>query len=478
MSDLKTRFRGTERIPTPDLWPDISNREPRPLRPGPSPARRVLVAAFALALALAGLAFVARTFEGRESPQGNVSAAPTNGVIAYRDIGTAEGVFRTVSPDGSDPREIHVEVPGFVGVPSWSPSGTRIAFDVNSFDEPHPESGWFDIYTANADGSDPTRLTFDKNDHSPVWSPGGTEIAYVLGIGNVQQIVVMSADGSDPRQLTDGEGLHIAPSWSPDGTKIAFVSWDGANSDIYVMDADGSNVQRITNDPAHEDQPAWSPDGRLIAFSRIALSSGDSGDNGIFTMAPDGTDITKLFHVPDAANVGFAWSPDGKEMAIVSITSHSGRTVGVLDLATGILTPITEPGALDNGASWQPVPSAAVETPTPGSTAPPLLGAALADSLGLELQSRQPAGCQYYVEVDNPKGYCLDAVSGSKVDHWVLATELQGRVPTVAQIKCAAIADKLGNWEGATDSSEYRDLQNQFMEDCRTPLIESSSPPP
>jgi Tol biopolymer transport system component len=361
MSDLKTRFRGTERIPTPDLWPAISNRDPRPIRPEPSPARRVLVAAFALALAIAGLAFVARTFEGRESPQPTAPAAPTNGVIAYRSIGTTEGVFRTVLPDGSDPREVHVDVPGFVGVPSWSPDGTRIAFDVNSFDEPHPESGYFDIYIANADGSDSTRLTFDKNDHSPVWSPDGTKIAFVLGIGDVEQIGVMNADGSNPHQLTETEGLNTAPSWSPDGTKISFVSWDGSNSDIYVMDADGSNVQRITDDPTHEDQPVWSPDGRLIAFSRIALSSADSSDNGIFTMAPDGTGITKLLHVPDPANVSFAWSPDGTEMVVVTITGpEHDRIVAVLDLATGILTPITEPGAWE-GASWQPAPQAVSE---------------------------------------------------------------------------------------------------------------------
>jgi dipeptidyl aminopeptidase/acylaminoacyl peptidase len=316
----------------------------------------VLVAAVALVIALAGLAFVARTFEGRESPRPTAPAATTNGVIAYGEIGGTQGMFLTVRPDGTDQRVIQVAVPGFVGIPSWSPDGARVAFDVNSFDDPHPESGYFDIYTANADGTDPTRLTFDKVDHSPVWSPDGTRIAYVRGTGAVEQIGVMNADGSDRRQLTDREGLNVAPSWSPDGTKIAFVSWDGSNSDIYVMDADGSNIQRITDDTAHEDQPAWSPDGRLIAFSRIALSSDDSGDDGIFTMAPDGTGIAPLFHVPDPANLGFAWSPDGKEMTVVSITSHRGRTVGVLNLASGILTPITPPGAWF-GASWQPLPA-------------------------------------------------------------------------------------------------------------------------
>ena len=300
MSDLKTRFRDTERIPTPDLWPEILNREPRPSGLELSQTRRVLVAAFALAIAVAGLVFAARTFEGRESPQPTVpqptvAPAATNGIIAYGNVLLNAGTFQTVRPDGSDPGVIHVGLRGYIGVPSWSPDGSRIAFDVNSFDKPpHREGGNVDIYTANADGTDLTRLTFDKNAHSPAWSPNGREIAYVLGYGSVQQIGVMNADGSNTRQLTDTEGSNNSPSWSPDGTKIAFAFSPGSNSDIfgsnpdiYVMDADGSNVQRTTDDRAYEDQPAWSPDGRFIAFSRKG-----SGNPGIYTMAPDGTGMT------------------------------------------------------------------------------------------------------------------------------------------------------------------------------------------
>lgn len=363
MPDLKTRFRGTERMPTPDLWPDIMSREPRPPGPEPSSTRRVLVATFAFAIAVAGVGFAIRSFERPQGRYQPVAPAPiaTNGVIAYASIGT-QGVFRTVLPDGSDPIDVHVDVPGFVSLPSWSPDGTRIAFDVNSFEDPHPKGGYFDIYTANADGTDPTRLTFEKVDHSPVWSPDGSRIAYVHAWDD-QQIWVVNADGSGPLQLTASKGPNLFPSWSPDGTRIAFVSLGGSNSDIYVMNSDGSEVQRLTDDPAHDDQPAWSPDGRLIAFLREG-----SGDPGIYTMAPDGTGVTELLHDPDPANLGFAWSPDGAKMAVVSITGPGyDRTVRVLDLATGRLTSISEPGAW-YGPSWQPLP--ALPTPSQESLAP------------------------------------------------------------------------------------------------------------
>jgi WD40-like Beta Propeller Repeat len=121
-------------------------------------------------------------FEGRKAGAPPITPGVlTNGVIAYATIGE-EQVFWTVRPDGSDRTRVRVDVPGFIRIPSWSPNGTRIVFDVNSFDNPHTEAGTFDVYVANADGSHPVRLTSTNVDHSPVWSPDGSRIAYVHGL--------------------------------------------------------------------------------------------------------------------------------------------------------------------------------------------------------------------------------------------------------------------------------------------------------
>ena len=265
MPDLKTRFRGAEQIPTPDLWSDIMSRDPRPPRPEPSSTRRALVATFAFALAAAAIAFAVRAFEGpRARPQPIAPAPGVASVIAYASIGVQQ-VFWTIRPDGSDRTQVPVDVPGFVGVPSWSPDGTRIAFDVNSFDDPHPEGGNFDIYTANADGTDPTRLTFEEVDHSPVWSPDGTRIAYVHGYSIDQQIWVMNADGSDPHRLTDGKGVNTFPSWSPDGTKIAFHRAGHGRLQLWVMNADGTAQGQLTQPPGMNAFANW---GRIRAEPR------------------------------------------------------------------------------------------------------------------------------------------------------------------------------------------------------------------
>lgn len=357
---LDERIEVFKRTLAPDLWPEIERREPvTELSPAATGWRRLAVIAAALAIGAAALILVLRAFPRHDAAVPS-NPTPANEVIAYAPIGE-EQVFWTISPDGSEKTKVLVDVPGFVGVPSWSSDGSEIAFAVNSYDDPHPEAGNWDIYVANADGSDPKRLTTDRVDHNPAWSPDGTQIAYVYGYGDDQQIRVMNADGSDVRELTSDHGFHSFPTWSPDGSQIAYVGFEGTNANIYVMSADGSGSHRVTDDPAHEDAPAWSPDGRLIAFT----SEGGSRDPGIYTMSPDGTGVTEWAHDPDPANLGIAWSPDGSKMALVSIRGPGNdRNVYVLDAESRELVTVGQPGAY-YGVSWQPVSESASPTPSP-----------------------------------------------------------------------------------------------------------------
>src|SRR5690348_15129228 len=81
------------------------------------------------------------------------------------------------------------------------------------------------------------QLTFSVDDlinvkrvGDPQLSPDGRWIAYTVGVVNKEanrtstQIYVMSVDGSNKRQITNGTSSSSGPRWSPDGARIAYTN--------------------------------------------------------------------------------------------------------------------------------------------------------------------------------------------------------------------------------------------------------------
>ncbi|MBI5293034.1 MAG: PD40 domain-containing protein [Chloroflexi bacterium] len=175
--------------------------------------------------------------------------------------------------------------------------GGRIAFTSN-------RDGNREIYVMNADGLDPTRLTYNQaGDSDPAWSPDGARIAFSSERDGNWEIYVMNADGSDQTNLTNNSAADVPPAWSPDGARIAFYSYRDGNAEIYVMNADGSNQTRLTNNSANDYAPAWSPDGARIAFG----SYRDNKDE-IYVMNADGSNQTRLTN-NSADDWDPAWQP-------------------------------------------------------------------------------------------------------------------------------------------------------------------------
>ena len=72
---------------------------------------------------------------------------------------------------------------------------------------------------------------------------------------------------------------------------IAFVSSQDGNAEIYTMDPDGSQMTNLTQNPATDTNPIWSPDGKRIAF--ISDRRGGTGD--IYVMNADGSGVKRIF---------------------------------------------------------------------------------------------------------------------------------------------------------------------------------------
>lgn len=165
--------------------------------------------------------------------------------------------------------------------------------------------GNLEIYSMHADGSDQINLTNDlADDYDPVWSPDGTQIAFVSnrsdGNEDGQHIYVMNADGSNLTRIS-GQGDRQFPDWSPEGDKIAY----SGQGDIYVVNlADGTETN-MTNSPENDEQPKFSPDGQQILWLK-----GDRDATQILTMNLDGGNLIQV----TTAGIprGAEWTVDGR----------------------------------------------------------------------------------------------------------------------------------------------------------------------
>jgi Tol biopolymer transport system component/tRNA A-37 threonylcarbamoyl transferase component Bud32 len=98
-----------------------------------------------------------------------------------------------------------------------SPDGRWLVFDSN-------RRGQMDLFRVPVGGGAASPITDTPFDEfTPRWSPDGREIAYSIGDEN-GDVMVVSADGGVPVNLTNGNGLSTWPVWSPSGLTIAFQS--------------------------------------------------------------------------------------------------------------------------------------------------------------------------------------------------------------------------------------------------------------
>ena len=111
------------------------------------------------------------------------------------------------------------------------------------------------------DGGNLVRLTVDPaDDTNPTWSPDGSRIAFESTRTGYADIFVMPAAGGDAVNLTKTPfSSDHGPTWSPDGGRMAFYSDRDGEWDIYVMALDGSSVVKLTGDGSDDEVPSWRP---------------------------------------------------------------------------------------------------------------------------------------------------------------------------------------------------------------------------
>ena len=170
--------------------------------------------------------------------------------------------------------------------------------------------------------------------------PGG-QLVRILAAEQLTEIPILGAGDS-----------RWDPAISPDGSSVLFASASTGNEDIYLMNLDGSNVRNLTSSPGiDENAPAWSPDGMQVAFA----ANPAGGQTDIWVMNIDGTGLKRLTD-HQSVDTYPAWSPDGASIAFASNRDDPANRhpdIYVLNLQTGQVTDLTNtPGVDENFPAW------------------------------------------------------------------------------------------------------------------------------
>ena len=150
--------------------------------------------------------------------------------------------------------------------PDVSPDGRTIAFDMVG-----------DIWVVSIGGGEARALTRPSGialNYHAAWSPDGSRIAFISDRDGQDNVWVMNADGSNPRQVSKQRDKRMAlPAWTPDGNYLIARTGGDSNNDgrgeLWMWHVDGGTGVRITAETVNASWPEVSPDGRYIYYEEV-----------------------------------------------------------------------------------------------------------------------------------------------------------------------------------------------------------------
>jgi Tol biopolymer transport system component len=190
------------------------------------------------------------------SPDGQrvIFSSRRSGNLDIWELTLATGAVRPLTDD-----------PGEDWDPALTPDGRHLLWSSN-------RSGTYEIWLADADGSNPRRITSDGDAENPTATPDGRWIVYASGAPANVGLWKIRADGTEATRLYAGYQLN--PEVSPDGEHVLYrFTLSGATRvQVRVLRvADGADtgfeIEAASRGSGREGRARWLRGGRAIAFT-------------------------------------------------------------------------------------------------------------------------------------------------------------------------------------------------------------------
>jgi Tol biopolymer transport system component len=216
--------------------------------------------------------------------------------------------------------------------PRISPDGGRIAFSVLNLTSTVDSQVWVHDLKRGAT----TRLTFERANSNPVWTPDGKRLIYLSAPGVVGSgagtLDAVAADGSGQPVALMGEGVNPSPtSVSPDGRLVLGVRSGNtlpSGTEIWVLPLDATKAAEAKPQPFLDTRFTrgnlqFSPDGKWVAYE-----SNETGRNEIYVVPYPGPGGES--QVSTDGGTQPRWNRNGRELFF-----RNGAMMMAVDVQTG-----------------------------------------------------------------------------------------------------------------------------------------------
>ena len=243
-----------------------------------------------------------------------------DGRMIYWSNDQDQSDFMMMNADGSNAQRLPLD--GLKWFPNVCSDGRTLLFMA-----PHPITAEDVVMRADLDGGQPHAIKGTN-----VWgfvhcTPDGKWVVYNWGTG--KKLFKVPVEGGTPIELTDR--TCIPSALSPDGRWIAchYLPEEGAPKLAIIPFAGGPPVKVLDlpptvvclRQPGHSNKGfltpfSWTPDGHAVAF----VDNRD-GVGNLWAQPIEGGAPVKLTHFTAEGISFFAWSRDGKQIALARGTS-------------------------------------------------------------------------------------------------------------------------------------------------------------
>lgn len=164
-------------------------------------------------------------------------------------------------------------------------------------------------------------------------APDGDEFAYTLSAPSGESTLWRGyADTGTPQPLTIGPHDR-APRYAPDASRIAFLRGAPGSAQIHLLDRRGGEAMPFTQLGLGAEEFAWSPDGRAIAVVAPVGADGPQATPRLPWQPPPAARAVFLFQLdgtwrrlsPDFLDCESpAFAPDGRRIVFLARPLHGG----------------------------------------------------------------------------------------------------------------------------------------------------------